>query len=331
MVMFFLQIDDLSVEMIAKTASLSGIPMKAVVKLALLKGLAELGKMEGKKIAEIKSELNAELSEAEQYISANWKTMSDLEMAKKLGIHPTRVKRIRYDLGLFRQIGRPQAPQANDRRLFVEDNWQTMSDKEMSDNMGISAFNVRAIRHKLGFLRRKKTKTNINVDLLTRALLEEGETLASFAQKNKLTGAVSKQRISQICEINGIDISKDRKPVWYAKRYNCPVLADKDQLATLLNEYRSVPAMAALLQVGPFLLKKILSMHQIDFGGVLRGKAPRVELTCSNPDCQKKFFRTKKSFTVSQKKNPNHVPYCSKKCFGHVLGEKFGWGRKISL
>lgn len=237
-------------------------------------------------------------------------TKSDRTLANELICTVSAVKAIRKQLA----------------REFIQTNWPMMNDGELCAKLGMSLKIVFGLRTNLGIKRRRKeTKTaKVDIDILRRELLQEGETQKSFCVKHGVD--VTRQYISWLCMEHTINI-KNRTPMWFVKKNQkrFPVLADKEKLTVLMNEYRSIFSMAAHLDISAELLKKAMLAHEIDYQQLLREPIHLIELTCTNPDCHLpngKFFRKKNQDDRSREKKPAYAPYCSRKCFGHCMGLK---------
>ncbi|MDQ3014583.1 MAG: hypothetical protein M3Q73_01820 [bacterium] len=215
---------------------------------------------------------------------------------------------------------------------FIQANWQTMDDGEMREKLGIGLPILLKLRLALGINRRQEeTETSkVDVEALRKAILEEGETLESFRLKLGLD--VTRQYMSFLCTSHNINID-NRTPAWLinnrAKRYNCPILADKEKLAAVMKEFKGIGSAAAHLGVPDGTLKKVVEAHGLDLKELIRSRRPSemIELVCSNPDChlpEHKFLRKKEEYEQAKKRNPNYVPYCSKACFGHFMGVTVG-------
>ncbi|MEK7505264.1 MAG: hypothetical protein AAB589_03210 [Patescibacteria group bacterium] len=372
--MFFLKIEGLSLERIAKVAGISGVPMETVAELAVVKGLAELEKMDGQEEIEVaKSQMESNLNQDDRFILTNWKQMTDHEMASALGSTSELIRKKRCALGLLRSCGakritseqpfiqklsdeqrgivRQQMAVKTDRELaiqfgssisavkfvrrqiateFILANWQTMDDRQMAKAVGLGLSS--SVRLRLGerLLRpRNEIDTSeFSEEDLRYALLEGGETLRGFLQKRKLK--MTRQNLSLRCAMWGIDL-KQRTPNWYANHYECPTLANKEDLLGLLQHYRSIDGtLNQLKTVSAEILKRVCSLHCIDFREFEGGRRERalVELTCSNPSCGKTFFRAKRSHTRALRVNHDKQNYCSRRCYGKILGHTFGWGAR---
>ena len=370
--MFFLKIEGLSLERIAKVAGISGVPMETVAELAVFKGLAELEKMDGQEEIEVaKSQVESNLNQDDRFILTNWKQMTDHEMASALGSTSELIRKKRCALGLLRSCGakritseqpfiqklsdeqrgivRQQMAVKTDRELaiqfgssisavkfvrrqiateFISANWQTMDDRQMAKAVGLGLSS--SVRLRLGerllHPRNEIDTSEFSEEDLGYALLEGGETLRGFLQKRKLK--MTPQNLSLRCAMWDIDLKK-RTPNWYAKHYECPTLANKEDLLMLLQHHRSINGtLNQLKTVGEETLKRVCSLHGIDFWEFKRGRRERslVELTCANPSCGKTFFRGRSSHERAIRTKSSKLNYCSQRCLGRVVGCTFGWG-----
>ena len=92
-----------------------------------------------------------------RYIRDNYKTMSDAEMAEKLGRPAGSVAQHRVAAGYRKHDLRPES--VENAENYVRENWQDMTDKEMAAKLGKSVSGVKSIRNRLGLKRAESNQS----------------------------------------------------------------------------------------------------------------------------------------------------------------------------
>jgi hypothetical protein len=248
-------------------------------------------------------------------------SLSNLEIARKFGVKKKLVAEYRRSL----------------LRTYLQGEGKDAKVAATAVMYGMHPVEVSHLRSSLG-LARPDVKTNYDLSALGSrenilfALTRGGKTTMDLIREFNLS--VSREGFRQILiKRFGITGAEDRTYEWHARRMArgkeelFQKLVDKPALEAKLST-TPITVVAAELGVDIRPLDLYLKNHlHLDVSVALSNKR-MTELVCSNPECDKpegKFFRPTRSVKKDREKNPGKSVFCSKKCFGQVIGRTIGF------
>lgn len=247
-----------------------------------------------------------------KYINDNWQEKTDQEIAKFLKIDIDIVMYLRRALG-FRKRGQRCMKWTESEIKYLKVNWQKKTDQEIAQKLNRSVDAVKLKRSKFGLKRIYQTSYTWDTKIwskakFTKALNEDGYIPADIARELNL----SRERVRQIIEKYKIKVKPS--PKWYANRYKCPKLADKQYLVSLLKKNKgNVSKVQNKLHVPKHKLMIVLKHYKIKYKS-FKEKKEIIKLKCTA--CNKTIHRDKQLL-----KNKNQkVFFCNRKCQGKWFG-----------
>ena len=106
--MFQYTFDRSMFERLERISRAANIPLLVLCEVAFMVGLNTLERLEIQDVVALTWKTVEALGAQKAFIVNNWRTMSDNDMAKRLGVRPSFVHAVRTELLLFRNAGRPR-------------------------------------------------------------------------------------------------------------------------------------------------------------------------------------------------------------------------------
>ena len=106
-------------------------------------------------IEKLKSLSRYVTEEEKQFILDNYKTMTNIEIAEKLGRTKNTINTLKYKLGITKKYN-TLSNATEEEKQFILDNYKTMTSKEMAKKLNRTEYSINVIRRNLGLAKRKK-------------------------------------------------------------------------------------------------------------------------------------------------------------------------------
>jgi len=236
------------------------------------------------------------------YRRENFRELGEEEKMKVISLLPLETN-VKLAEDFNTNVALIKSVRIEETRRLIKETMGDVGDQEIGEKVGLGRGHVSGIRLSLGFKLNRKSKrekavaNKVDFDDLRNALTKGGYTQTEYLRQHHL--GITRERLRQICEEEGVPHGREaRTSEWYfarlVRQYGKEEFGNKEWVAERFEEAgRNVYGLAAVLKVTFRSASQILDFHGIERKFRCESKDELVEVTCSNPACNKKFKRSK--------------------------------------